>query len=238
MNDTVPSLLLVDDDADVVWGIGRCLARAGFSVTTSGNGAEAINLLASRHFDFLLTDIRMPEVNGIELTGWTRKNRPQTRVMVMTAFGSPAIRQLSFRKGAIQYLEKPLDPNLLIEVLRSQGQKELFSGSIDEIDLLDYMQLMMLSGKQAIVEVVCSNGDRGLVFIASGSVLHAKCGELKGEDALYRCLSFSGGTFANLPWVEPEEITIHKPGDFLLVEAARKRDETNNEVERDSDRYR
>jgi CheY-like chemotaxis protein len=235
MDNTATSVLLVDDDADVAWGVGRCLARAGFSVTSSGNGAEAMTLLASRHYDFLLTDIRMPVVNGIELTGWVRKNRPQTRVIVMTAFGSPAIRQLSFRKGAIQYLEKPLDPNLLIEVIISAGHREPFSGSIDEIGLLDYVQLMMLSGKKALVQVVSGEGDRGLLFIDSGSVCHAECGNLKGEDAFYRCLSPPGGSFANLPWVDPEESTIRKPGDFLLMEAARKKgvavQESDTEVE-------
>jgi hypothetical protein len=96
------------------------------------------------------------------------------------------------------------------------------------------MQLMMLSGKQAVVEVVSREGERGLLFIDSGSVRHAKCGELAGEDALFRCLSFAGGTFANLPWTEPEETTIHKPGDFLLMEAARKRDEAKGGIEGDS----
>ena len=146
MSNGTTSVLLVDDDADVVWGVGRCLARAGFSIMTSGNGSEAVNLLASRSFDFVLTDIRMPEMNGLELTDWVRRNRPQTKIIIMTAFGSPAVRQLSYRKGAIQYLEKPLDPNLLIDILASIAQKESFSGSIDEIDILDYIQLLMLTG--------------------------------------------------------------------------------------------
>jgi CheY-like chemotaxis protein len=234
MNNTTASVLLVDDDADVVWGVGRCLARAGFSVTTSGNGVEAIGLLSSRSFNFLLTDIRMPEMNGLELTDWVRRNHPQTRVIVMTAFGSPGVRQLSLRKGAIQYLEKPLDPNLLIDILTSTSKTGTFSGSIDEIDLLDYVQLMMLGGRRALVEIISGSGSRGLLFIESGSVRHAICGQLTGEDALFQCLSFSGGSFSSLPWEEPEQATIHKPGDFLLMEAARKRDEAKGEVERDS----
>ena len=233
MSNEMASVLVVDDDADVMWGVGRCLARAGFSVTTSGNGVEAISLLASRSFDFLLTDIRMPEMNGLDLTDWVRRNRPQIRVIVMTAFGSPGLRQLSFRKGAIQYLEKPLDPNLLIDILATTRQEKSFSGSIDEIDILDYMQLMMLARRRAIVEVVSTSGDRGLLFIDSGSVRHAICGELTGEEALYQCLNFSGGTFSNLPWEEPEEASIDKPGDFLLMEAARKRDEAKSVDEMD-----
>lgn len=229
------SVLLVDDDADVVWGIGRCLTRAGFSITASGNGSEAIQLLATRSFDFLLTDIRMPEMNGLELTNWVRKNCPHTKVIIMTAFGSPALRQLSHRKGAIQYLEKPLDPNLLIDILLSTRNKESFAGSIDEIDLLDYVQLLLLTGRQVVVEVVSRNGARGLLYVDSGAVRHATCGNLSGEEALYHCLSFEAGSFANLPWHEPERFTIMKPWEFLLVEAARKRDETRAELTHDSD---
>jgi len=235
MSDEVASVLLVDDDADVVWGIGRCLARAGFSITTSGNGVEAISVLASRSFDFLLTDIRMPEVNGLELTDWVRRNCPQIKVIVMTAFGSPAVRQLSYRRGAIQYLEKPLDPNLLIDLLASTKQKRSFCGNIDEIDILDYVQLLMLTGRKAVVEVVSRSGASGLLFMDSGSVCHATCGELAGEEAFYQCLTFSGGSFTNLPWQEPTQITINKPGEFLLMEAARKRDESRRELDADHD---
>lgn len=229
------TVLLVDDDADIAWGVGRCLARAGYSVTTCGNGAEAIAVLESRSFDFLVTDIRMPEVSGFTLTDWIRKNRPETRVIVMTAYGSPEIRQLSLRKGAIQYLEKPVDPDLLIEILASTELKDVFTGIIDQIDLLDYLQLMMLTGRQVIVEVVSRNGDRGLLFVSSGSVIHATCGQLTGEEAFYHCLSFEGGSFANLPWQEPDQLTISRPGEFLLVEAARKRDETRGDLASDAD---
>jgi hypothetical protein len=51
------------------------------------------------------------------------------------------------------------------------------------------------------------------------------CGDLEGEEALYRCLGFSGGSFSSLPWREPERVTINKPGELLLLEAARRRDE-------------
>ncbi|MBM3299791.1 MAG: DUF4388 domain-containing protein, partial [Deltaproteobacteria bacterium] len=50
-------------------------------------------------------------------------------------------------------------------------------------------------------------------------------GELQGEEALYRCLTFKSGSFSSLPWIAPEKATIKKPGMLLLVEAARKRDE-------------
>jgi CheY-like chemotaxis protein len=229
------SILLVDDDPEVVWALGRYFTRAGFPVTTCGDGQEAIALLESRDFDTVVTDIQMPRLNGLALVDWLRANRASTKVVVITAFGGPSIRHLSIKKGAILYLEKPVDPDLLAEALSSSKQDTAFCGSIDKIDILDYLQLMMLIGRQVVLEVSSNDGGRGLIFIDKGEVRHAQCDDLEGEEALFKCLCFEGGNFLNLPWCEPDKITIKKPGDFLLMEAARKRDEEREGAEQRSD---
>ena len=229
------SILLVDDDPDVVWALGRYFTRAGFPVTTCGDGEEAIALLESRDFETVITDIQMPRLNGLALVDWLRANRAGTRVVVITAFGGPSIRHLSIKKGAILYLEKPVDPDLLAEALSSSKEETAFSGNIDKIDILDYLQLMMLIGRQVVLEVSSKDGGQGLIFIDRGEVRHATCDALEGEEALFECLCFQGGSFLNLPWTEPDKVTIKKPGDFLLMEAARRRDEARNSTEQMSD---
>ncbi len=219
------TVLLVDDDCEIMWGVGRCLARAGFSVTTCADGGEAISIMENKSFNVLITDIRMPIVNGLSLIEWVRNNRQGMRIVVMTGFGSPSIRRLSLGKGAMLYLEKPVDPDMLIDVLSTMDNGSAFCGSIDEIDILDYLQLLMLSGKQVILDVFGLDGSHGQVFICKGEVQHAVCGELEGEAALYRCLSFKGGSFSNLPWTNSHKKTINRPGEFVLIEAARLRDE-------------
>ncbi|MEW6137757.1 MAG: response regulator [Thermodesulfobacteriota bacterium] len=229
------SILIVDDDPEQVWSLGRYFTRAGYSVTTCGDGEEAISVLESRHFEAVITDIKMPRLNGLALVDWLRENRPCTRVVVMTAFGGPSIRHLSITKGAILYLEKPVDPDLLADALSASKDDTAFSGAIDKIDILDYLQLIMLTGRRVVVEVSSKDGGQGLIYIEKGEVRHAKCGLLEGEEALFKCLAFEGGNFVNLPWTEPEKITIAKPGDFLLMEAARKRDEARAMVRHHDD---
>jgi CheY-like chemotaxis protein len=172
-----------------------------------------------------VTDINLPRLSGLAVADWIRRNRPHIKVIVMTGFGSPALRQLSLRKGAIQYLEKPITADLLINLILSAGKNKSFSGSVDEIDLIDYLQLIMLSCKRTLLEVISGDGIRGLLYMESGNVCHATCGNLVGEEAFYRCLTFEAGSFSSLPWRPPERITIDRPGEFLLMEAARKRDE-------------
>lgn len=111
------SILLADDDVDVVWGLGKCLTRAGFAVTTAGDGSEAVDMLYSRLFDVIITDVRMPRMNGLALLDWIRANRPNAHVVVMTAFSSPYIKDLCASKGVTLFLEKPVDPDMLISAI-------------------------------------------------------------------------------------------------------------------------
>lgn len=100
-----------------------------------------------------------------------------------------------------------------------------FSGYIEGVDIIEYLQFLMLAGRPTVLEVVSNSGDRTHLFVRDGNVLHALAGGIQGEEALYRCLCARGGTFTNLPWREPAKNTIRKPGEFVLLEASRRRDE-------------
>jgi len=93
------------------------LTLAGFAVTTAGDGSEAVDLLHSRLFDVIITDVRMPRMNGLALLDWIRFNRPEARVVVMTAFNGPYLKDLCVGKGAMLFLEKPVDPDMLISAI-------------------------------------------------------------------------------------------------------------------------
>jgi CheY-like chemotaxis protein len=231
VNESRLRLLLVDDDAEVSWAVGRFMARSGFAVSSCGDGAEAVRLLEASAFDVVVTDVQMPNINGLALIEWIRDHRPRTRVVVITAYGSPSVRALALRKGAVLYLEKPVDPQILVDVLGAEWHEDTFSGSIDDIDLFDYLQLMILSRKQVIVEILARSGESGIVYLDKGDVTHAACGEAEGEAAFFRCLAFEGGTFATRPWRPPERRSVGARGDFLLMEAARLKDEAAHEVE-------
>jgi ActR/RegA family two-component response regulator len=219
------SLLLVDDDSTVSWALGRFLTRRGFAVTACGDGAEALDLLRSQSFDALVTDIQLPGVNGLALIEWARTERPDMRVVVMTAFGSESIRAVALRKGAILYAEKPVDPELVCEMLTSPFGRDTFSGSVSDINLFDYIQLMLITNRKVVLDVTENSGRTGTLFIEQGRVVHACCGDLEGEPAFFRCLGFEGGSFNTLPWRQPERQTIDKTGEFLLIDAARLKDE-------------
>ncbi len=223
-------VLLVDDDPEISWAVGRCLTRAKCAVVTCGNGAEAISLLREKTFDVLITDIQMPKLNGLALIEWVARHRQKIRVVAITAFGCPSVQQVVLRKGAILYLEKPFDPNILKDLVLSDQDRNTFYGNIDKIDLFDYVQLMFHTMRKVILQVKSADGDVGLLFIKDGTACHAECDKLSGEEAFYKCMAFEGGSFSTLPWREPERETIQTKGEFLLMDAAREKDETSGAI--------
>jgi hypothetical protein len=137
------------------------------------------------------------------------------------------VQQVVLRKGAILYLEKPFDPNILKDLILSDKHRQSFYGSVDQVDLFDYVQLIFHTMKKVLLQVNSASGEIGRLYIRDGSACHAECGDLKGEEAFYRCMAFSGGSFSTLPWEEPSEVTIETKGEFLLMDAAREKDETS-----------
>ena len=106
-------ILIIEDDAEMRALLKDSLVEDGMEFESAGNGAEAIQKLAEEPFDLVITDIRMPGLTGLDILPGIKKLQPQTRVIVITAFGSEEVRRKSFDRGAVAYLEKPIDMNRL-----------------------------------------------------------------------------------------------------------------------------
>src|SRR5271157_3429970 len=114
--------------------------------------------------------------------------------------------------------------------ISTRGDQQLpgrysFSGMVQNIDILDYIQFLMISGIRTILELRLLRGPTSRLFIGDGRILHAESGQLDGEEAFYRCLQAEGGIFIHVPWNEPGTRTIEASGEFLLLQAARRRDD-------------
>lgn len=219
-------VLLVDDDPQICWSVGRYLTKSECRVTSCGDGTEAIELLKQKEFDVLITDIQMPRMCGLTLIEWVVQNRTGMRVIAITAFGSAAVQNVVLKSGAILYLEKPFDPKILCDLIKQNEPGQSFYGNLDYIELIDYIQLVFITMRKMLIRVVSNQGQEGTLFIKDGTACHAECEDAIGEEAFYRCMSFSGGCISSLPWKEPQQETIDKKGEFLLMEAAKFKDES------------
>lgn len=120
-------VLVVDDEQIIRESISFILKKEGFSVVEAANGKEAYNNLLTDTFDVIITDLEMPEMKGIELLEHARHINPQSMVIIITAYGSLETAIEALRKGASDYILKPLEfDELLVKIRRLLDHKKLF----------------------------------------------------------------------------------------------------------------
>ena len=116
---TSKHILVVDDDSYVRESTEEILRRKGYQVDTSANGKDALVRLDEADFDLILSDIKMPEMDGIELLAAAKGKYPDIHVIMMTAFGSVDNAVEAMRKGAYDYIQKgsadPTEIELVVE---------------------------------------------------------------------------------------------------------------------------
>jgi two-component system response regulator FlrC len=102
------SVLVVDDEPAMRLLVTSVLKDEGHDVTAAASGEEALQLVATRHYHLIITDLKMPGISGLEVLETVRRDDPETAVILLTAFGTVEGAVEAMRKGAAHYLLKPL----------------------------------------------------------------------------------------------------------------------------------
>ena len=110
-------VLIVDDDIDVLGANARFLRVSGYEVLVSNNAASALEQLQTHSMDVVVTDLRMPAMDGIAFAREARKHKPLLPILFFSAFASVPDVVSAMQLGAVDFLEKPVDPELLLERL-------------------------------------------------------------------------------------------------------------------------
>jgi two-component system response regulator RegA len=111
---TGPSILIVDDDRVLRERLARALRQRGFEVSTAGSFDEAVGLAADDSPEMAVVDLRMPGRSGLELIRALHDFDPQTKIVVLTGYGSIATAVEAVRLGATNYVAKPADVDDLL----------------------------------------------------------------------------------------------------------------------------
>ncbi len=114
-------ILIVDDEKSITFILSKKLAKLGseYQINTAETGQEALDRITEQHFDLLITDLRMPGIDGLQLIEKVRAVSPQTRLILMTAYGSDAVQERARRLNVYRYITKPFTIKELIEASRS-----------------------------------------------------------------------------------------------------------------------
>src|SRR5436190_20801104 len=110
-------ILVVDDEANARTALAELLRDEGYTIETAADGFKALPKLEDFAPDLVLTDLRMPGMDGLELMRKAREDDPERAVIVMTAFGSVDSAVAAMRQGAADYLTKPINLDELVLVL-------------------------------------------------------------------------------------------------------------------------
>jgi len=113
-----PRILVVDDEAVVRKGMQRILEQEGFHVETSASGYSAIERMQKQEFDVVITDLKMPGMNGMEVLKTVRILQPEIPVIIITGYASVDTAVETMRRGAFDYIPKPFTPDLIIQKVR------------------------------------------------------------------------------------------------------------------------
>jgi len=226
-------LLFVDDDLTflaTLTGLLKQISHANWGFRTASNHSQALEQLKAQHVDIVVLDIEMPVMDGIEFLRLLAPTYPGLRVVMLSSRLDENARKTSMDLGAALYLEKPTTPEgfkavfAALDLLVTAGPKSGFRG-VMQVGLQDVLQMECLSRKSSIL-AVSTGARRGEIYVCDGAIVHAESGQLQGEMALYGLLGLSGGEFTLQPYVEPARRSISGQYEFLLMEAARLRDET------------
>ncbi len=125
MNTYKPKVLIVDDEKGLRIGAQRLLAGEGYEVTVAENGTEGIKLGTETEFDLAIIDLKMPDVDGLEVLQQIKKKYPYTICFIATAYASYDTAIEATRLGAYSYIPKPFTPEELLSNLKDGYQSRL-----------------------------------------------------------------------------------------------------------------
>ena len=218
-------VLIVDDEKSFLLSLkdGLNIHRDRFAVLTAGDGEAALRVLQEEQVDLLVTDLRLPKMDGFELLSWVSRQQPQLPVIVMTAFSTPEIEARLARLPTLQFMEKPLDLGALQEAIfigLEAGPKSYIRG----ISLATFLQLMRLEQKSCTLKI--SAADRiGYLFIQGGELLDAVYGESSGEPAALEIVGWDTAEIEMDGVCRRQLPVINTSIEHLLIEAFRIKDE-------------
>jgi CheY-like chemotaxis protein len=227
-------VLLVDDDADMIESLKQGLERYQdtFSVVTAESGESALKVLHDKPVSLLITDLKMPGMDGFELLGHVMEYYPDVPVMIMTGYSTPEMKQMATKGGAVGYIAKPfLVENLAREIIVTL-RRESDGGTLHGVSSGIFLQLIEMEERTCTIRLTGKGkGKKGALFFKEGELLDARLGNLQGVEAAYEIFSWEEVSLSIQNGCPRNARRIKKDLQAVLLEAMRRKDDDGRAAE-------
>lgn len=185
MVSTTAKILIVDDEAGVLLTTCAILQQEGYDVEAAASGVEAVEAIRQRHYDLVLTDLKMPGIDGLGVLAEVRKCSPLTVTVMMTGYGSVVSALDAVQLGAYEYLLKPIE----VEDLKQAVRRSLERKRLSEIDTLYRISWTVTQSQHpASMAAEISDAVRGVLGLDYACLLTWRDGQWQGEPTLGQAL--------------------------------------------------
>lgn len=149
-------ILIVDDEPNLRKSLALLLSEEGYDVATEGSPSAALSLAKSQAFDIVISDVRMPEMDGIELLRRLKEEKVASLVIMMSAYGSEDAAIAAMREGAYDYIPKPFRPDEVLLAIRKAEERERLQGQVDMLsaEVARYRDVELVAESAAMKRVL------------------------------------------------------------------------------------
>lgn len=221
-------VLIVDDNQEMLFTLKDGFEKYAdtFSVMISGDGIDAVKKMGEHLISVVVTDLKMPRMDGISLLSAITSDYPGTPVIVMTGYITRDVQQKALHSGAVDYIEKPFLVDDLAAKVFAVIDAEADGGKLQKVTPSIFLQLVSAEEKTCTIRLsCCATGRNGMLFFRRGELVQARCAGTLGERAAYEIFSWDAVDLAIQNRCEIQSNAINKDVQALYLEALHRKDE-------------
>lgn len=224
----IKNVLLVDDDTEMLHALkeGFKKYQESFAILLAEDGLQALKSLKQNIISLVVTDLKMPNMDGFELLAHIMEHYPDIPVIIITGYSTPEMEQLAHKGGAVGYIAKPfLIENLARQILTTL-RKESEGGTLHNVSSGMFLQLIEMEQKTCTIRLEEKpGGKKGILFFRDGELLDARVNNVQGESAAHEIFSWDAVNLSIQNGCALKENKIQSDLQPLILEAMRRKDE-------------
>ena len=226
--------LFVDDDLEMLQALKEGLEKyhETFAVVLARDGVEALSQMQRNFISLVVTDLKMPRMDGFSLLAKIMEIYPDIPVIIITGYSTAEMKRLAQEGGAVGYISKPFLVEDLAHLIMKTLRKESDGGTLHSVSSGIFLQLIEMEERTCTIRLVDkASGKGGVLFFREGELLEARIDQLRGLDAAYQIFAWDEVTLAIQNGCPEIDNHIHSDLQPIILEAMRIKDENQTALE-------